>query len=152
MLGTTKAIDRQQSASGELLTAGRGRRASPRTTRLRRRRRIDRLDRDGADQDVHVSGNEVVVLMAVANETSSTIVLSNSRGRIVGFEANPMPTVRFTSGVSVKIPVVIRRVERRDASGNVADWRLTGSQDCAQEQERARDSDAPGEAVLSARR
>ena len=99
-----------------------------------------------------MSGNEVVVLMAVANETSSTIVLSNSRGRIVGFEANPMPTVRFTSGVSVKIPVVIRRVERRDASGNVADWRLTGSQDCAQEQERARDSDAPGEAVLSARR
>ena len=45
--------------------------------------------------------------MAVANETSSTIVLSNSRGRIVGFEANPMPTVRFTSGVSVKIPMVI---------------------------------------------
>ena len=99
-----------------------------------------------------MSGNEVVVLMAVANETSSTIVLSNSRGRIVGFEANPMLMVRFTSGVSVKIPVVIRRVERRDASGNVADWRLTGSQDCAQEQERARDSDAPGEAVLSARR
>ena len=119
--------------------------------RPQRRQRFDRLDRDGADQDVHVSGNEVVVLMAVANETSSTIVLSNSRGRI-GFEANPMPTVRFTSGVSVKIPVVIRRVERRDASGNVADWRLTGSQDCAQEQERARDSDAPGEAVLSARR
>ena len=31
-----------------------------------------------------------------------------------------MPTVRVTSGVSVKIPVVIRRVERWDADGDVA--------------------------------
>ena len=52
-------------------------------------------------------GNKVVVLMAVANKTSSTIVLSNSCGQVGGFEANPMPTVRFTSGVLVKIPVVI---------------------------------------------
>ena len=74
-----------------------------------------------------MSGNKVVVLMAVANETSSTIVLPNSRGRIVGFEANPMPTVRLTSGVLVKIPVVIRRVERRDADGNVVDIAAVGA-------------------------
>ena len=85
------------------------------------RQQIDRLDFFGKEQGVHVSGNKVVVLMAVTNKTSSTIVLSNSRGRVGGFEANSMPTVRFRSGVLVKIPVVIGRVERRDVDGNVAD-------------------------------
>jgi len=32
-----------------------------------------------------------------------------------------MSTVRVTSGVSVKIPVVIQRIDRRDVSGNIAD-------------------------------
>ena len=77
------------------------------------------------DHGVHVLGNKVVVLMAVANKTSSTIVLSNSRRQVSGFEVNPMPTVQFTSGVLVKIPVVIQKVERRDADGNMVDWRLS---------------------------
>ena len=39
-----------------------------------------------------------------------------------GFEASPMSTVRVTSGVSVKIPVVIQRIGRQDnESGNIAD-------------------------------
>ena len=60
------------------------------------------------DQGVHVLGNKVVLLMAMANKTSSTIiVMSNSCGQVGGFKANPMPTVQFTSGVLVKIPVVI---------------------------------------------
>lgn len=37
------------------------------------------VNRVGVDQGVHVSGDEVVVLMAVANETSSTIILSNRK-------------------------------------------------------------------------
>ena len=87
--------------------------ASPQKTPPRQRRqRINRLDCFGADQGVHVLGNKVVVLMALANKMSSTIVLSNSRGQVGGFKANPMPTWRFTSGVLVKIPVVIQQVER----------------------------------------
>jgi hypothetical protein len=34
------------------------------------------------------------------------------KGRVGGFSGSPMPTVRVTSGVSVKIPVVIPRVAR----------------------------------------
>merc|ERR1712007_10786 len=64
------------------------------------------LNRVGMDQGVHVSSDEVVLLMAVANETNSTIILSNRKGLVGGFEGSPMPTVRITSGVSVKIPVV----------------------------------------------
>jgi len=71
------------------------------------------LNRIGMDVSVNVSGDEVVVLMAVANETNSTIILSNRKGRVGGFKGSPMPTVRVTSGVSVKIPVVIQRIDRR---------------------------------------
>lgn len=79
------------------------------------------LNRVGMDQGVHVSSDEVVLLMAVANETSSTIILSNRKGLVGGFEGSPMPTVRITSGVSVKIPVVIPRIDRFDESGNETD-------------------------------
>mmetsp|Transcript_17281 Transcript_17281/g.35060 ORF Transcript_17281/g.35060 Transcript_17281/m.35060 type:complete len:1797 (-) Transcript_17281:136-5526(-) len=79
------------------------------------------LNRVGKDQGVHVSADEVVLLMAVANETNSTIILSNRKGLVGGFEGSPMPTVRVTSGVSVKIPVVIPRIDRIDENGEVAD-------------------------------
>jgi hypothetical protein len=70
------------------------------------------LNRVGMDPGVHVASDEIVVLMAVANETNSTILLSNRKGRVGGFSGSPMPTVRVTSGVSVKIPVVIPRIAR----------------------------------------
>jgi hypothetical protein len=73
------------------------------------------------DQGVHICSDEVVLLMAVANETSSTIILSNRKGLVGGFEGSPMPTVRISSGVSVKIPVVIPRIDRLDESGKVTD-------------------------------
>lgn len=79
------------------------------------------LGRVGMDPGVHVCSDEVVVLMAVANETNSTIILSNRKGLVGGFEGSPMPTVRITSGVSVKIPVVIPRIERLDAETEVTD-------------------------------
>jgi hypothetical protein len=77
--------------------------------------------RVGVDQGVHVSSDEVVLLIAVANETNSTIVLSNRKGLVGGFEGSPMPTVRISSGVSVKIPVVVPRIARFDGSGDVTD-------------------------------
>ena len=73
------------------------------------------------DKGVHVSSDEVVMLMAVANETNSTIILSNKQGNVGGFEGSPMPTVRVSSGVSVKIPVVIPRIDRFDENGEVTD-------------------------------
>lgn len=79
------------------------------------------LNRVGMDQGVHVCSDEVVLLMAVANETNSTIILSNRKGLVGGFEGSPMPTVRITSGVSVKIPVVIPRIDRFDENGEVTD-------------------------------
>jgi hypothetical protein len=79
------------------------------------------LGRVGMDKCVHVSSDEVVLLMAVANETNSTIILSNRKGLVGGFEGSPMPTVRISSGVSVKIPVVIPRVARFDGNGGVTD-------------------------------
>ena len=69
--------------------------------------------------------NEAVVLVAVANKTPSTIVLSNSRRRVRSFEAKPMPMVRFMSSVLVKNPVVIQRVEYQDANSNVVDWQMS---------------------------
>ena len=79
------------------------------------------IRRVGQDKGVHVCADEVVLLMAVANETSSTIVLSNRKGLVGGFEGSPMPTVRISSGVSVKIPVVIPRIDRFDDEGKVTD-------------------------------
>lgn len=78
------------------------------------------LDRVGMDSGMHVASEEIVVLMAVANETNSTILLSNRKGRVGGFSGAPMPTVRVTSGVSVKIPVVIPRIARIAANDDEA--------------------------------
>jgi hypothetical protein len=79
------------------------------------------LNRVGKDSGVYVASDEVVLLVAVANETNSTIILSNRKGLVGGFEGSPMPTVRVTSGVSVKIPVVIPRIDRIDEAGEVVD-------------------------------
>lgn len=79
------------------------------------------LERIGQNSGVFVSKDDVIVLMAVANDTNSTIILSNRLGVVGGFESSPMPTVRVTSGVSVKIPVVIPRINCLDEDGNVTD-------------------------------
>jgi len=79
------------------------------------------LHRVGMDQGVFVSSNDIILLMAVANETNSTMILSNSIGMVGGFESSPMPTVRVTSGVSVKIPVVIPRIDCVDENGELVD-------------------------------
>ena len=79
------------------------------------------LDVTGKGNGVFISKDTIVVLMAVANETNSTIVLSNRAGAVGGFESSPMPTVKVSSGVSVKIPVVIPRIDCLDEKGDVMD-------------------------------
>lgn len=79
------------------------------------------LNRIGQHSGVFVAGDDVIVLMAVANDTNSTIVFSNRLGNVGGFENSPMRTVRVTSGVSVKIPVVIPRIDCLDENGNISD-------------------------------
>ncbi len=79
------------------------------------------LNRVGQHSGVFVSRDDVIVLMAVANDTNSTIIFSNRSGSVGGFKSSPMHTVKVTSGVSVKIPVVIPRIDCLDENGNVAD-------------------------------
>lgn len=79
------------------------------------------LERVGMDPGVHVASKDVVVLISVANETNSTIVLSNRNGLVGGFEGSPMATITVSSGVSVRIPVVLPRINRVDDSGEAAD-------------------------------
>ncbi len=79
------------------------------------------LNRVAQHSGIFVSKNEVIVLMAVANDTNSTIVFSNRAGYVGGFKGSPMHTVKVTSGVSVKVPVVIPRIDCLDSNGNVTD-------------------------------
>jgi len=73
------------------------------------------------DPGVHVCSRDVVVLISVANETNSTIVLSNQNGLVGGFEGSPMETITVSSGVSVRIPVVLPRIRRMADNGDPAD-------------------------------
>lgn len=79
------------------------------------------IERVGMDPGVHVCSRDVVVLISVANETNSTIVLSNRNGLVGGFEGSPMETITVSSGVSVRIPVVLPRIQRMDDNGDPAD-------------------------------
>lgn len=84
--------------------------------------RYDVLNQVGMSQGVFIAKDDIVVLMAVANETNSSIVLSNRAGQVGGFESSPMETVTVSSGVSVKIPIVIPRINCIDENGNIADF------------------------------
>lgn len=70
------------------------------------------LNRFGKDPGVHVCGDKVIVLVSVANETASTICLSRPSGSVGGFEGSPIDTLKVASGISVKIPMVLPRVDR----------------------------------------
>jgi len=83
--------------------------------------KYDILNRVGKTQGIFIATNEVVILMAVANETKSSIVLSNRAGQVGGFESSPMETVTVSSGVSVKIPVVIPRINCIDENSDIVD-------------------------------
>lgn len=75
------------------------------------------MQRLGQDPGVHVCGDKVVVIVSVANETASPIVLARERGNIGGFEGGPIDKVRVPSGVSAKIPMILSRINR---AGNIS--------------------------------
>lgn len=83
--------------------------------------RCNVLNRVGMSQGVFIAKDDIVILMKVANESNTSIVLSNRAGRVGGFENSPMETVTVSSGVSVKIPVVIPRINCIDENGNMVD-------------------------------
>ena len=75
------------------------------------------LRRVGHDSGVFVCKDDLVMLMEVTNDANATIILSNQSGNVGGFESYPMHTVRVTAGVSVKIPLVISRIDSMDENG-----------------------------------
>eukprot|EP00980_Cylindrotheca_fusiformis_P007577 scaffold1580_cov116-Cylindrotheca_fusiformis.AAC.12 len=70
------------------------------------------LNRLGRDPGVHTCSENVVVIVSVANETASSIFLSKPEGAIGGFEGAPIESMKVTSGISAKIPVILPRVDR----------------------------------------
>jgi hypothetical protein len=70
------------------------------------------LSRLGKDPGVHTCSDKVVVIVSVANETASAICLSRPEGTIGGFEGSPIETMKVTSGISAKIPMILNRVDR----------------------------------------
>ncbi|KAL3924166.1 MAG: hypothetical protein SGILL_001214 [Bacillariaceae sp.] len=78
-------------------------------------------NRLGQDPGVHVCGEEVVVVLSVANESTSSIVLSKMDGSNIGFEGNSMASLKILPGVSAKFPLVLPRVNRAtEICGQVA--------------------------------
>lgn len=70
------------------------------------------INRFGKDPGVHACGDKVVLLVSVANETTSAITLSKPTGVVGGFECSPLETMRVPPGVSAKIPMIVPRVDR----------------------------------------
>jgi hypothetical protein len=60
---------------------------------------------------IQISSEEVVILVTVSNDTDSKIILSHHSGVIGKFQQEPLLTMEVSSGVSVKIPVTIPRIE-----------------------------------------
>ncbi|KAG7338886.1 transport protein [Nitzschia inconspicua] len=70
------------------------------------------VNRLGQDSGVHACGDGVVVILSVANETSSDIKLSRPDGSDFGFEGSTISTLKILPGVSAKVPMVLPRLER----------------------------------------
>lgn len=66
----------------------------------------------GSDPGVHVCGDKVVAIVAISNESASSIILSSPSGPIGGFDGSIMETIKVLPGVSAKIPVLLPRVDR----------------------------------------
>lgn len=66
----------------------------------------------GKDPGVHICGEKVVIILSVANETSTEVTLSRPSGPVGGFEGHSMDTIKVFPGVSAKIPMVISRIDR----------------------------------------
>jgi hypothetical protein len=70
------------------------------------------INRLGQDPGIHVCGDDLVVILSVANETSAPIILSMPDGSTIGFDGSAMNTLKILPGVSARFPVLLRRIER----------------------------------------
>jgi hypothetical protein len=70
------------------------------------------VNRLGQDSGVHACSNFVVVILSVANETSSAIVLTRPDGTDFGLEGSTMSSLTVLPGVSAKVPMVLPRLDR----------------------------------------
>lgn len=77
------------------------------------------LFRVGLDQGIHVASNDVVLVLTIANETASEVILSADNGPVGGFRDIPLSTIKVNPGVSAKFPVVIARFPRAGENGEL---------------------------------
>jgi hypothetical protein len=69
-------------------------------------------NRLGQDPGVHVCSENVAVMLSVANESATPIILSRVDGSPFGFPTSQMETLKVSKGVSAKFPIVLPRVDR----------------------------------------
>ena len=66
----------------------------------------------GMDPGVHVCGEKVILMISVANESASPIIVSRVDGSPIGFPNREMDSIRISKGVSAKFPIVLPRIDR----------------------------------------
>ncbi len=71
-------------------------------------------NRLGKDPGIHVCSDQVVLMVSVANESSSPIVLTRIDGSPFGFSNSQMNSLTVSKGVSSKFPVVLPRLDRSE--------------------------------------
>jgi hypothetical protein len=69
-------------------------------------------NRLGQDPGIHVCSDEVAVMISVANESASPIILSREDSSPIGFAESKMSTLKISPGVSAKFPIILPRIER----------------------------------------
>jgi hypothetical protein len=70
------------------------------------------INRLGQDSGVHACSNDVVVILSVAKETSSAIVLTRPNGTSFGLEGSTMVSLKILPGVSAKVPMILPWLDR----------------------------------------
>jgi hypothetical protein len=75
------------------------------------------IGRLGTDSGVHVCGDKIIALVAVANESGASITLTSPNGTVGGFEGNTWETMKVHAGVSAKIPMIFSRIDRAPGAG-----------------------------------
>lgn len=71
-------------------------------------------NRLGRDPGVHVCSDKAVVMISVANESSSPIILTRVDGSPFGFPSSQMNSIKVSKGVSAKFPILLPRVDRSE--------------------------------------
>lgn len=69
-------------------------------------------NRLGQDPGMHVCSNEVAVMISVANDSPSPIILSRTDCSPIGFAESNMESLKVSKGVSAKFPIILPRIDR----------------------------------------